>query len=235
MIKHIPNIITLSNLFFGCAAIVCLLDNEPLMAIFFVVIGGIADFLDGFVARALKVKSELGKQLDSLADMVTFGVVPGVIYYTLLLESFQDKPEWGINLFASMGFIASLASGYRLGKFNLDDRQSENFLGMPTPANTILVIGFLLISMYDAFGLAEIIRQPNFLIPAILISSWLMVSEIPMFSLKFKNLNWVENKIRIIFVVLAVLEVSFLGTASVAIIILTYIFLSILTYIFKIK
>jgi len=222
----IPNIITLCNLAMGCLAVKFLFEGEPLLAVICSGIGLLADFLDGAVARILKVSSELGKQLDSLADMVSFGVVPGVILYYLLSKNVE---------FAYIGFLVTLLSAVRLGKFNLDTRQSDQFIGLPTPACTIFIIGLLLIHEFDSFGLKDFIIQPYLLIATTIIFSYLLVAEIPLFSLKFKHLKWKDNEIRFIFAASSVLLLIFLREVGLVLAILLYLILSIVSNVFKKK
>lgn len=214
----IPNIITLCNLAMGCLAIKFLFEGEPLLAVICSGIGLLADFLDGAVARILKVSSELGKQLDSLADMVSFGVVPGVILYYLLSKNID---------FAYVGFLITLLSAVRLGKFNLDTRQSDQFIGLPTPACTIFIIGLLLIEEFNSFGLKNFITQPALLLTVTVVFSYLLVAEIPLFSLKFKHLKWKDNEIRFIFVASSVLLLLFLREVGLVLAILLYLVFSI--------
>lgn len=216
----IPNIITLCNLAMGCMAIKFLFEGEPLLAVICSAIGLLADFLDGAVARILKVSSELGKQLDSLADMVSFGVVPGVILYHLLSESIE---------FAYVGFLITLLSAVRLGKFNLDTRQSDQFIGLPTPACTIFIIGLLLIHEFNSLGLKELIAQPALLLAVTVTFSYLLVAEIPLFSLKFKHLKWKDNEIRFIFAASSILLLILLREVGLVLAILLYLGLSIIT------
>lgn len=229
--KHIPNTITLLNLFCGCIALVCIFQQAYAAAAIFTGIGLAADFVDGAVARLLNVKSELGKQLDSLADMVSFGVVPGAIFYQLLIVAFDSQSHLEIRLL--LGFIFSIFACLRLAKFNLDTRQSESFLGLPTPAATIFVIGLMLIAHFDSFDLRQILLQPWLLYSCIAILSWLMVSEFPMFSLKFARFTWKGNEIKFIFAATAAVLLILLQEAALSLIILIYIVFSIVQYRFK--
>lgn len=233
--QHLPNAITLLNLFLGCLSIVSLLSGHFIPAVLFTLAGGLADFADGAVARMLKVHSPLGKELDSLADMVSFGVVPGLIFYVLLKNALPASAEFGVNLMASAGFIVSVFSGLRLAKFNLDTRQTENFIGLPTPACTFFTIGLLLIFHFDPSAWGGFLQQPVVLFFLVGLLSWLLVAEIPMFSLKLKNLRWAGNEIKFIFAGLAILEFILLKEAALAAIILTYILLSLFgkTYFLK--
>jgi len=218
MLAFIPNLITLLNLLMGCFAIKFIFDNEPIMAVICIAIGLLADFLDGAVARMLKVSSELGKQLDSLADMVTFGVVPGMLLYYLLSQNSE---------FPYLGFILPLFAALRLGKFNLDTRQSDHFIGLPTPACTIFVVGLLLIYEWNTYDLATITAHPTFLIATIIILSYLLVAELPLFSLKFKNLAWKTNEVRFSFVAVSLLLLLLFREVGLILSILIYLLLSI--------
>lgn len=229
MKKHIPNLITLTNLFCACGALVAVFGGRfPLVALW-LSIGLAADFLDGAVARALRVQSELGKQLDSLADMVAFGVVPGAIFYVLLRDSLLD------NTFALAGFVLTIFACLRLAKFNLDTRQSNSFIGLPTPAAAIFTMSLMLMNHWNTMGLKTWIAEPAFLLSAIVGLSLLMVSEIPMFSLKFAHFKWQGNQIKFIFAAVAVVLLLFLHEAAPAVVILTYATFSILQHLLNRK
>lgn len=154
----------------------------------------VADFFDGFAARLLRVSGPMGKELDSLADMVSFGFLPGMLAYKLLLA--QNIPQNGFFTFAFFGFLITVFSAVRLAKFNLDTRQTENFIGLNTPANTMFFLGLMILQKYSV-GFRELMNgQPWLLFVVILIFSVLLVSELPMFSLKLKNFTWESNKYR---------------------------------------
>lgn len=228
MKKQIPNIITLFNLFFGCVAVTALLNGYFLIVLYCFLLSTAMDFADGFVARLLNVSSPVGKELDSLADMVSFGVVPGMIFYVLLggnantLAAGFSLPD----LLPFMGFIFSMVACLRLARFNLDTRQSVDFIGLNTPTATGFVIGLLMIHQNDTFGLGEFMTQKVFLIPIILLFSYLMISEFPMFSGKFKGTKWQGNEFRIIFILAAIAQFFFFGYAAFSTIVLTYMVLS---------
>lgn len=229
MKKRIPNAITLLNLFLGCCAIVALFNQQHLLAIGFIFGGLVADFLDGALARLLDVHSPLGKELDSFADMVTFGIVPGLIMYLLLARGLSEGNIGGqLQWSALPGFVLSAFSGLRLAKFNLDTRQSQTFLGLPTPSVTIFVVGLLLICHFDSFQLGVFVEHPIFLYAVTAGLSYLLVSEIPMFSFKFQRLEWEGNEIKFIFAGIAVLIIVFLKEAAPSFIILTYIIINLL-------
>ena len=250
MKKHIPNIITLLNLFCGCIALFYAVHGVFEMVALFVFLGIIFDFFDGFAARLLNVKSELGLQLDSLADMVTSGVVPGMVMFKLLematLGGWNSGLSSGnttstiwhgfelsaIGLLPLLGFIITLASAYRLAKFNIDENQADSFIGLPTPANTLLIISLPLILMYHNNDiLNSIILNQWFLIGLSLLSAFLMNSKLELFALKFKNWSFQDNAMRYTFLVISIILLATLKYMAVPAIILLYILLSFLTVI----
>ena len=177
--KHVPNFITLLNLLCGCIAILFAVYDRLEIAALLVMLGIFFDFFDGLAARVLKVQSDLGLQLDSLADMVTSGVVPGIVMFQLLTRVFgkpfyESSDTWNsgelvttldISYVSLLGFCVTLASAYRLAKFNIDTRQTTSFIGLPTPANTILILSLPLILMYqNEVWVSAIILSPYFLI-----------------------------------------------------------------------
>ena len=235
---QIPNAITLLNLFCGCAAIICILDLRFMAAFWFLFAAGWFDFADGLVARALNVSSEHGKELDSLADMVSFGVVPGVIYYTLLFIGHTTAPvsapseltavaRVGWSWAAAPALLVTLFSCLRLAKFNLDTRQTENFMGVATPTSTVFATGLLLWAQPDLLpGWSAWALSPYLLYAAIIGFSYLLVSEYPMFSFKIKGRGWAGNETRIIFAVLAVALLFGLGAAAFPFIVGVYLILN---------
>jgi CDP-diacylglycerol---serine O-phosphatidyltransferase len=225
MIRHIPNILTLLNVFCGCCAIVSLFNDAVLIAACFILLSNIADFLDGAAARWLQLPSEIGKELDSLADMVSFGVVPGVILYQLLRQS-SSANATGIAWNALPAFVVTCFSCYRLAKFNLDTRQTDGFIGLATPSCTIFCTGLLLITEYDKFGWKSWVLQPTVLYALIPILSYLLVSEIPMFSLKIKGFGWQGNELRWILILISIGLLFVLQAAAFAPIILVYVLLN---------
>jgi len=235
MKKQIPNIITLLNLFFGCVAVTALLSNHFSVVLYCFLLSIAMDFADGFVARLLNVSSPVGKELDSLADMVSFGVVPGMIFYVLLGGNKETLTgDFSLqNLLPFIGFIFSMLACLRLARFNLDTRQSVDFIGLNTPTATGFVIGLLMIYQNDTFGLGEFVTQRIFLLPIILLFSYLMISEFPMFSGKFKGLKWKGNEFRIIFILAAIAEFFLFGYAAFSTIVLTYMLLSAIAYFTK--
>ncbi|WP_370443839.1 phosphatidylcholine/phosphatidylserine synthase [Aquimarina sp. AU474] len=241
MKKQIPNSITLLNLFCGCIAVIFAVNGNLEFAAFFVILGIGFDFFDGFAARILNAQSDLGLQLDSLADMVTSGVVPGIVMYQLLSQVF-GKPfyvtpgSWETNQIlmsfdwsyvSLLGLLITLASAYRLAKFNIDTRQTSSFIGLPTPANTLLIISLPLILKFqhEAF-VSELILNKWFLIGTTLVSCYLLNAEIPLFALKFKTWGFKENKIRYIFLLITAILIIVLQFVAIPLIIILYILIS---------
>lgn len=232
IVRHIPNTITSLNLFSGCIAVVMAFEGYLIWASFLIGLAAVFDFLDGMAARVLKAYSPMGKELDSLADMVSFGVVPAVILYQLM------KISLGINQLSCdlsmkayvvlvIPFLVAVFSGLRLAKFNVDERQTESFVGLPTPANAILIGSLPLILMYSNFPLVHnIILNPWVLIVLTLFQSFMLVAEFPMFSLKFKSLDFGKNKLRYIFIILVIVLSILLQYIAVPFIILLFIVLS---------
>lgn len=229
--KHLPNALTLANLFCGCCALLYTFYHQPEMAALFTAGSFVFDYLDGMVARALKVSSPLGKELDSLADVVSFGVVPGAMFYVLISNSITIDPDTnflkGVYWSACLGFVLSMFSALRLGKFNLDTRQANYFIGLSTPACTVLVLGLTLTAHHDLFGLSEVIYNQWFLYSLIGLLSWLLVSEIPMFGMKIKRFDWKSNAFNLAFLALFVLLLVFLKELALSVIIVCYILLSV--------
>lgn len=228
MKKWIPNSITLLNLLMGSIGIVAILQGNPILAIWMVVGAGIADFADGMFARLLNVQSEIGKQLDSLADMISFGLLPGMMFYYLLLKA------WGVGLafegicwYAVPAFLVPILSAVRLANFNIDERQTENFIGLPTPALAIFAVGYLATVHYDYFQIQGILLNPWLLYVVIVLLSILLVAEIPMFSFKFKNFSWQTNKIRYIFAAIVLILTPFLKEMVLSIGVLIYVLINI--------
>ncbi len=197
MKQYIPSMLTLSNLFLGCFAVVCSFTGKLSWAPYLVFAAGWFDMFDGLAARRLGTSSELGKQLDSLADMVTFGLVPGVVLFQMLLKSFEYQPvQFSDNmvLFAMPAFIVTLFSALRLAKFNIDTRQTSGFLGLSTPACTMFFLGLIAAHNGTAGFLNDLFLNTIFLYACIPVFSFLLVSEIPMFAAKVKSLRWKGNE-----------------------------------------
>ncbi|HOY16763.1 MAG TPA: CDP-alcohol phosphatidyltransferase family protein [Haliscomenobacter sp.] len=234
MLHHLPNAVTLLNLFCGACASLCIIYGRLEWAIGLVALGALFDLLDGMVARWLNVHSELGKQLDSLADMVSFGLVPGLIVYGLIAAAWQGHWPKDLELRALPAFLLTLFAALRLGKFNLDERQTEGFLGLPTPGCTLFMIGLLGLYLSPAPGLAFLFHA-GVLYGITLLFSALMVVEIPMFSFKFKTLQWTGNEIRIIFAAISVALVVSWQVAGLSAVVLLYIISSCFIHFFKRK
>jgi len=224
--KYIPNVITLINVFCGCMAILSLFNGMWGWVPVFVALGVAADFGDGMVARALGVYSELGKELDSLADMVTFGFLPGAVLYHLMATTHTGEQEYGgIVWVAVPGFLITLFSALRLAKFNIDERQSDGFIGLATPADTGFFMGLFLIVHFETFIPADwVLNLPVLYILAV-VFSYLLVAEIPMFSLKFKSKGWRGNELPYIFLIASVVMLVTLQLAAFALSILIYLIL----------
>jgi CDP-diacylglycerol--serine O-phosphatidyltransferase len=233
--KHIPNIFTLGNLFCGTVATMFAVLGEFQFVAFFVVLGIVLDFFDGFLARILKVQGELGKQLDSLADMVTSGVVPGIVMFMMLNDStpfFESSAEgymiWkGITLewIQLSGLLLTLAAGYRLAKFNIDTRQSDSFIGLPTPAMSLFVIALPLISNQTV---EELLSNHYILFGITLLLSYLMNANIRLIALKFKSFGLQENLFKYVLIAFAIVSLITLEILAIPLIILVYVLLSIL-------
>jgi len=227
MKRHIPNIFTCGNLFCGCVGIVSVFQNDLNFAAYMIGLAAVLDFGDGFAARILKSYSSIGKELDSLADCVTFGVLPGMILYKLLERSMM-KDDFSFELFFLLryaAFLITIFSALRLAKFNVDTRQTTSFIGVPTPANALL-IGSLPLIVWQHPTWAPYVHNPYALVVYILVMSYLMVAEIPLFALKFKDFTLANNRVRYPFLLLSLLLVVFLQFAAVPFIILLYILLS---------
>jgi CDP-diacylglycerol--serine O-phosphatidyltransferase len=219
--KHIPNTITCCNLISGCIATYYAFQGDFLMALLFIIIGAVFDFFDGMSARLLGVSSPIGKELDSLADDITFGFAPSAIVFGFLSPLTSHLSP----LIAFLAFIMAAFSALRLAKFNLDERQALGFIGLPTPANALfwgsLIVG---LQQHDvAFsGMEWVILVGTF------ISSYLLIAEIPMFALKFKHWDWKGNEIKYIFVLSCIPLLLFLGVSGFAAIIAWYVVLSVI-------
>lgn len=221
MKKHLPNAITCANLFSGCIGIVFAFKGNLEAAAYFVIFSGIFDFFDGMVARLLNVKSAIGKDLDSLADMVSFGFLPGVIMFHLLKAS-----DYSSEYLPYLGFIITIFSALRLAKFNNDTRQTEDFIGLNTPMNTLFICSLPFI----ANDYPQVIASSILLIAVTAITSFLLVSEIKIFSLKFSDLSWAKNRIKFIFLILSAILIAFLKFAAIPFVLVLYIALSFLHF-----
>lgn len=246
--KQIPNLLTLTNLLLGCIGILYAFDeryfvlgknqegiyqtleisNRLFISGFCIFIAAVIDFFDGFVARALNAKSEMGKQLDSLADMVTFGVLPGIIYYQLLERSYfmETGALHTSKLLLLPAFIVTLAACWRLAKFNLDENQSDRFLGLPSPASAIFAASLPLIYITNTLELGGLLVNKYVLYSLVFIFSYLMISSVPMFSLKIKSFKWKGNELLYTFLILSVAIILWFKWAGIASVILLYMIIS---------
>ena len=225
--KHIPNIITLLNLFCGCIALVFVSEDQFFLAFCLVCLGIFLDFFDGFFARLFHVSSPLGLQLDSLADMVTSGVVPGYVMYKLLsMESAFGSQSY----IPFVGFVITLGACYRLANFNIDTRQTDSFIGLPTPANALFFLSIPLFSEQLLLNEAapEFIFNKWFYVVLCFVSAYIMNAEIPLFSLKIKNFNVRTHSLQIIFLVSSVLFLVIFKYLGIPIVIIFYVLLSVI-------
>ncbi|WP_298472494.1 CDP-alcohol phosphatidyltransferase family protein [uncultured Maribacter sp.] len=245
MKKHIPNLITLLNLFCGCVAVVFAVLNQLEIAALFVFLGIVFDFFDGFAARILNAQSPMGLQLDSLADMITSGLVPGIVMFQLLGMSMTGG--WNVDLSSQatndtfwvglkvaplpfFGFLITLASGYRLAKFNIDENQQSSFVGLPTPANTLLILSLPLILLYhNNDTLNGIILNSWFLVGMTVLSAFLLNANIGLFALKFKNWGFKDNALRYIFIIVSLVLIVTMKFMAIPAIIGFYIISSVVT------
>ncbi|MXV52538.1 CDP-diacylglycerol--serine O-phosphatidyltransferase [Pedobacter sp. HMF7647] len=228
MKKHIPNTVTCLNLLAGCIGIVMAFNGKLNWASYLIIIAAFFDFLDGMIARLLKAYSEIGKQLDSLADMISFGFLPAAIVYQLFLVA----PQVGeISPYLNYSaFLIAIFSALRLAKFNIDERQTENFIGLPTPANALLIASLPLIIQTGSSFFSAYILNAFFLFIFSLGMSLLLVMEIPLFSLKFKSLGFRENLFRYILLIAGLFLILILNFAAIPLIIFLYIILSVIQF-----
>lgn len=233
MIKHIPNSITCCNLLSGCISILMLCNGIPELAAIMIFIAAVFDFLDGFAARLLKAYSPLGAQLDSLSDVVSFGVAPSFIMYHFLNKVVSYEMA-GINMLAMPAFFLAAFSALRLAKFNIDDRQTTSFIGLPTPAMAIFIASLALTVKGNSLQfMGNLMTNPYFLYAVVLIFSFLMVSEIPFLSLKIKNLKFRENKYIYFIAVFAIVMFAVMQWSSIPFIMLFYVLMSMVKAIAK--
>ncbi len=238
--KHIPNFLTSLNLACGALAVFFAINGYIELAVWLIFIGALFDFSDGFAARALKAYSEMGKELDSLADLISFGVAPAAIFSTLIkylitgdvhatFSSLQNSDK----IFVLLPFILVVFSGLRLAKFNVDTRQTESFLGLTTTATGIFTASFayMIMSQPEMFDWLNV----YIIIAMIVFFSVMLVSEVPMFSLKFKNFRFSENRERFLLLTLTLIFIIWFGVGGIAVTILFYILYSTTKWILKIK
>lgn len=227
--KHIPNTLTSLNLVSGCIATGCAMHGHYTSALLFIILGAFFDFFDGMSARLLNVSGLIGKELDSLADCVTFGVAPASMVYMVCKSCSYPSFLSGIGAYLPyIAFIMAAFSAIRLAKFNLDTRQTTSFIGLPTPANA-LFWGALIVAHQKTFTAGDSEWVGLGLLVGTLIFSYLLVAEMPMFALKFKNLSWADNKIKYIFVLTSFILILALGISGISAVILWYIVLSAFT------
>jgi len=234
--KNIPNAITLLNLFSGCLAVYFACVNQITLAAIFTILGIFFDFFDGFFARLFNANSELGLQLDSLADMITSGVVPGVIMFQLLKQSNLIGDEFSSYITTTsnpllwlsfLGFAITLASCYRLANFNIDTRQTSSFIGLPTPANTLFIISVSLIQLYQPESFMTPLLLNTWVLLAITaLSCYLLNAEIPLFALKFKDWSLKNNWVRYTLIVSSIILILLFTYVGILATILLYILLS---------
>jgi CDP-diacylglycerol--serine O-phosphatidyltransferase len=233
--KYVPNALTMLNLFSGLLALVSVFNGYFDQAFLFVCLGIFFDFWDGFAARKFGVSSALGIQLDSLADMVTCGVVPGLMVFKLFEYIQINDPKYMLTdetyymgFVPYLGFLITIASCYRLAKFNIDERQTENFIGLPTPANALLIMSIPMIQYDDQFQwLTDLLYNPYVLLGITILSAFLLNAEIQLFSLKMKEISWTKSKVQLGFLLYSVLLLIVLGVLAIPVIIFSYILVSI--------
>ncbi|QQL50718.1 CDP-alcohol phosphatidyltransferase family protein [Mucilaginibacter ginkgonis] len=225
---HVPNAITCANLFSGCVGIVFAFQENLIFAAYCIFLAAIFDFFDGLASRVLKSFSGIGKDLDSLADMVSFGVLPSVMLYELFLQAPQISHV--SNYLNFVAFLLPVFSALRLAKFNTDERQSENFIGLPTPANAILIASLPII-LHDHYSLVgTFILNPYVLTIFTLIMCALLVAELPLMSLKFKSRDLDKNVFRYVLLLFSAILILFFKFAAVPAVILIYIALSVIQF-----
>jgi len=235
--KHIPNLITLLNLAAGLLAIIAIFKGYYDEAFIFVCLGIFFDFWDGFLARKFNVAGPLGVQLDSLADMVTCGVVPGLMMFRLFEDIQQTQPEYMLTeetfymgFVPYLGFLITLASCYRLANFNIDTRQTDSFIGLPTPANALVIMSIPMIQYANDFeGLTTILYNPYVLLFISILSSYILNAEIPLFSLKIKEFTWAKYKMQILFLIGSLVSFFILGFVAIPLIIISYVLVSVIS------
>ena len=219
LLRHLPNLLTIGNLLCGCVGIIFTIQYSTSMAAWFVWAACVFDFLDGFAARALKVNSPIGKELDSLADMVSFGVLPSIVMFQMMdiisSSSFIPYTAFGLAIFSAL----------RLAKFNIDENQKDTFIGLPTPANALFITSLV----YLEGPWSIFISNDLFLVVITFTFSFLLVAPWELFALKFKNFTWADNKMRFTFIGISVLLVAVWQAAALPFAILLYVLLSLLT------
>lgn len=234
--KHIPNFLTLLNLSAGLLALVHAFNGNYNEAFSLVCLGIFFDFWDGFFARKFNVSGDLGLQLDSLADMVTSGVVPGFVMYKMFADIQENQAmynlteeTWFMGAVPYIGFIITLGSAYRLAKFNIDTRQTDSFIGLPTPANALFILSLPMILFQNQFEwVSAILVNPYFLVAISIFSAYILNAELPLFSLKIKNFTFEKYKLQISFLVASIILLVLLQYLAIPVIILLYVLLSVI-------
>jgi len=235
--KNIPNFITCLNVVSGSLAVFFALKGLLTISVILIIAATVFDFFDGMAARWLKAYSPMGKELDSLADMISFGLAPGALMMVMMqyalfglnvqAESFTGLSLWELACISS-ALLIPVFSALRLAKFNIDLRQSESFIGLPTPANALLIAALALITEHGKYGtLDAFILQPIVLLVITIAMSLLLVSELPMFSLKLKNLSWRDNKVRFTFIALSIALIFVFNIYGIAATIISFILISV--------
>jgi CDP-diacylglycerol--serine O-phosphatidyltransferase len=236
--KNIPNFITCLNVVSGSLAVLFAIKGELTISVILIIAAAIFDFFDGMAARLLKAHSPMGKELDSLADMISFGLAPGALMMVMMeyalfginvrAENFSDLSIWEV-VCISTSLLIPVFSALRLAKFNIDSRQAESFIGLPTPANALFIAALALITEHGKYDILDtFILQPFVLILITVIMSLLLVSELPMFALKFKNLSWKDNKIRFIFLIISAALILAFNIYGISASIISFILISVL-------
>ncbi len=228
MKKHIPNFITCLNLFSGCIGTIFAFNGDLKTAAFFVVLSAVFDFFDGFVARLLNVKSEIGKELDSLADMISFGFLPGMVMFQLITQSMNETlPLTDLSTYLPyLAFLITVFSALRLAKFNIDTRQSIDFIGLNTPTNTLFIVSLVFIRE----DYPEVIGSTALLLGITFLMSYLLIAEFRLFSLKLSSTKWAENRYKFVFLILSGLLIIILKFVAIPIVLILYIILSYLHF-----
>ncbi len=233
-VKHIPNTITLANLFMGCLSIVSAFEGNLVLSAYFIVLAAVLDFFDGFSARMLKAYSPLGKELDSLSDLVSFGVAPSIIVYHLLKDALGTSAAGGFTggqVLLALPFLIAVFSALRLAKFNIDTRQTTSFIGLPTPANALFIVGIVLgLNSSRSAWFESLTNSPVALIVMVLVLSALLVSPIPMFSLKIKRGYFKDTWRQQVLLFVSVPTIFFFKQASLSIVMMIYILISVFTW-----
>ncbi len=235
--KHIPNFITCLNVISGSLAVLFAAKGDLTLSVILIIAAAIFDFLDGMAARVLKAYSPMGKELDSLADMISFGLAPGMLMMVMMEYSL-----FGINVraesFSALSFremscllitlLIPVFSALRLAKFNIDTRQTDSFIGLPTPANALFISALALIAIHGKYDVLDgFLMQPVVLVVITVLMSFLLVSELPMFSLKLKNLSWKDNKVRFIYLTISAALILAFTIYGIAAAILSFILISV--------